>query len=93
MKTVSAFTARTNFGEILNQVYYSGEEIVVERKGKPLVKISRIDKKDSANKKIQLYKDTVSSKILSLAGTIKPTGKLRNLNLDQIRDVVDYSNL
>lgn len=39
MKTVSAYHARTNFGEILNMVYYQGNEVVVERKGKPVVKI------------------------------------------------------
>ncbi len=39
MQTVSAYRARTNFGEILNMVYYQGNEVVVERKGRPLVKI------------------------------------------------------
>lgn len=39
MTTVSAYRARTNFGEILNLVYYRGDEVVVERKGKPVVKI------------------------------------------------------
>lgn len=39
MITVSAYRARTNFGEILNLVYYRGDEVVVERKGKPVVKI------------------------------------------------------
>ena len=42
MKIISAYTARVNFGELLNEVYYKGEEIVVERKGKPMVKISRV---------------------------------------------------
>lgn len=36
MKTVSAYNARTNFGELLNEIYYRGEEIVVEKMGKPV---------------------------------------------------------
>lgn len=43
MKTISAYDARINFGELLNTVYYKGEEIVIERKGKPMVKLIRVD--------------------------------------------------
>lgn len=39
-KVVSALKARKNFGEILNEVYYKGDEVIVERKGKEMVKIS-----------------------------------------------------
>jgi len=45
MKTISAYKARTNFGELLNEVYYKGEEVVVERKGKPMVKITKVKTK------------------------------------------------
>lgn len=44
MKTISAYNARTKFGELLNEVYYKDEEIVVERKGKPMVKITKVKK-------------------------------------------------
>lgn len=44
MKTISAYVARIRFGELLNEVYYRGEEVVVERKGKPMVKISKIER-------------------------------------------------
>lgn len=44
MRTVSAYDARVRFGELLNEVYYRDEEIIVERKGKPMVKISRVEK-------------------------------------------------
>ena len=43
MKTISAYNARTRFGELLNEVYYKDEEIVVERKGKPMVKIVKAE--------------------------------------------------
>lgn len=38
MRSVSAYKARVNFGELLNEVYYRDEEIIIERKGKPMVK-------------------------------------------------------
>lgn len=41
-KTVSAYEARTKFGEILNLVYYQNIEIIVEKMGKPLVKIVKV---------------------------------------------------
>ncbi|KKR33051.1 MAG: Prevent-host-death family protein [Candidatus Gottesmanbacteria bacterium GW2011_GWA2_41_12] len=40
-KTISAYDARTNFGEILNEVYYKNEEVIVTKTGKPMVKIVR----------------------------------------------------
>lgn len=43
MKTVSAYDARIRFGELLNEVYYRGEEVIVERKGRAMVKISKIE--------------------------------------------------
>lgn len=43
MRTVSAYDARVRFGELLNEVYYQDQEIIIERKGKPMVKISRVE--------------------------------------------------
>ena len=48
MRTVSAYDARVRFGELLNEVYYRDEEIIIERKGKPMVKISRVEKPKTA---------------------------------------------
>lgn len=44
MKTVSAKYARQNFSEVLNEVYYGGEEILISRSGKPLVVLVNIKK-------------------------------------------------
>lgn len=44
LKTVSAYEARTNFGELLNLAYYSNYEIVVEKMGKPMVKITKANR-------------------------------------------------
>lgn len=35
-KRVPAMTARKNFGELLESVYHKGDEIIVERAGKPM---------------------------------------------------------
>ena len=37
MKTVTAKEARIHFSELLNEVYYGGEEILITRSKKPLV--------------------------------------------------------
>jgi len=47
-KTVSAYKLRTNLGEHLNDVYYRDNELIIERRGKPLVKIVKIKKMPDA---------------------------------------------
>ncbi|MCL5675967.1 MAG: type II toxin-antitoxin system Phd/YefM family antitoxin [Patescibacteria group bacterium] len=42
MKTVTAKYARQNFAEILNEVYFGHQKIVITRSGKPLVVITSI---------------------------------------------------
>lgn len=43
-RKVSAYKLRTNLGEVLNEVYYKNVEVIVERKGKPLARITRPEK-------------------------------------------------
>lgn len=38
-KTISAFKARTNLGELLNEVYYKHDTIVIEKSGRPVAKL------------------------------------------------------
>jgi len=35
-KTLSAVEARKKFGEVLEGVYYRGDEVIIERAGKPM---------------------------------------------------------
>ncbi len=42
-KIVDATLARRQLGTILDEVYYKGASIIIERKGKPLAKIVPID--------------------------------------------------
>jgi len=39
---ISATKARNNFFEMLNSVIYKGEEFIVEKDGKPVVKVSPV---------------------------------------------------
>lgn len=51
-KTVAAYEARTRLGELLNLVYYKGDTIIIEKMGKPMVKLVSIkEEKDKTNKK------------------------------------------
>lgn len=57
VKTVSSYEARTNLGELINLAYYQGVEVIVERMGKPMVKITRIsDQPISSSQKTALAK-------------------------------------
>ena len=38
-KTINAMRARQNFGQILEQVYYKGEQFVIERAGRPMAAV------------------------------------------------------
>jgi antitoxin (DNA-binding transcriptional repressor) of toxin-antitoxin stability system len=42
-KVVSAMEVGQNFGSLLNQVSWKDEEIVIERAGKPLARLVRVN--------------------------------------------------
>ena len=92
-KTVSAYEARTNLGELINLAYYQGAEIVVKRMGKPMVKIVRIDKdekKQTHSRKTQLSRKARIrkniKKVQKLAGGFK-LGK--GLTVRQINRIIN----
>lgn len=41
-KVVSALKARRNLGELIDKAYYKGEETIIEKKGKPIARITSI---------------------------------------------------
>jgi antitoxin (DNA-binding transcriptional repressor) of toxin-antitoxin stability system len=43
-KIVSAMEARKSFGDLLNQVALKGEEVVIERAGKQLARLSNVER-------------------------------------------------
>lgn len=52
-KTYSAHEVRNNLGEMLNQVYYHGIEIIIEKMKKPVAKIVPIKKEDQKRAKFE----------------------------------------
>jgi len=57
-KTVSAYEARTKLGELMNLVYYNNIDIIVEKMGKPIVRIVRIEENNdtiTTNEKLASY--------------------------------------
>ncbi len=43
-RTISAIEARRNLGELLEGVFYRGDEIIVERAGKPMAMLVPIER-------------------------------------------------
>src|SRR2546421_10295324 len=39
VKTLNALKARQNFGQMLEEVYYKGDQFVIERAGKPMAAV------------------------------------------------------
>ena len=77
LKTVSAYEARTNLGELINLVYYNDFEIVIERMGKPVVKIVGLGKNKFKYPK---------KNILSLAGIWNnKDGEIIEKNINKFR--------
>lgn len=50
MNRVSATDLKNRVADILNEVIFTGSEMIVERYGKPVVKITPIDKAKKAKK-------------------------------------------
>ena len=46
-RTVDATVARRQLGTLLDEVYYKGESIIIERKGKPLAKLAPLSTHES----------------------------------------------
>lgn len=62
-ETISVQKARTSLGEVINKVYYRGLTFVVERKGKPMVKIVPLEgREDDIHARMK--------KLMKLAGSL-----------------------
>ncbi|MDP2720375.1 MAG: type II toxin-antitoxin system prevent-host-death family antitoxin [bacterium] len=42
-KTIAALKARRNLGELLNRAYYKGEDTIIEKRGKPIARVTRVE--------------------------------------------------
>ena len=55
-KTINALKARQNFGEMLEQVYYRGEQFIIERAGKPMAAVVPLSQLEEWQKHFGLVK-------------------------------------
>ena len=61
-KTLTAIKARQNLGEILEEVYYKGDEYIIERAGKPMaavVPLSQLRTREENRKRLFEMMDKV----------------------------------
>lgn len=70
-KRISAFTARTNLGRILNEVYYRGSEFIVERFGAPVAQIGPLKQPPTP------ATDDALERFLSFAGVLSDSDARR----------------
>lgn len=66
-KTINAYKLRTNLGEFLNEVFYKGNEIVIERRGKALAKIVPLESAKVRVKNLEDRKRALSGLVGALS--------------------------
>lgn len=54
-KTVTAMRARGNLGRILEEVYYRGDEYVIERSGKPMAAVVPVEQYEQWRKEREAF--------------------------------------
>lgn len=74
MKISTAIKARTNFGGLLNEVYYKKESVIIERAGKPMAVLLPIEEYELLIKK----KEKTSGKLKELREQTSALAKTLN---------------
>jgi prevent-host-death family protein len=54
-KTVSAMRARGNLGQILEEVYYRGDQYIIERSGKPMAAVVPVEQYEQWQKEREAF--------------------------------------
>lgn len=66
-RTISAMEARRKLGELLEGVYYRGDEVIIERGGKPMAAVLPIERLyaiDAARKRLGALLDDIHSRLV-----------------------------
>ena len=96
-RTIDVTTARRQFGTLLDEVFYKGDIITIERKGKPLARIVPVNNANNEGKnnsslsdeQQQLFDELHSLPALSI--TENPTAVLRkNRNQKRQKAALQY---
>ena len=83
-KTISAIKARKNLGEILNEVYYSGNDYIIERAGKPMVRLIKISFEE---------KGALQESLNDVVTHAKKTLKRNKTNLSSVLDNLEKNRV
>jgi prevent-host-death family protein len=59
-RTVSAVEARKRLGEILESVYYRGDEVIIERAGKPMAVVIPSSRYESLQRQRRRFLDVIA---------------------------------
>jgi prevent-host-death family protein len=58
-KTVNAMRARGNLGQILEEVYYRGDQYIIERSGRPMAAVVPVEQYEQWRKERKAFFDLV----------------------------------
>ncbi len=81
-RSISAMEARKRFGELLEEVYYRGDEVIIERAGKPMAAIVPVAQYDQW----QAQRKTAMARFFALVDQIQEENK--DVPLEEIEAAV-----
>ena len=58
-KTVNAMRARGNLGQILEEVYYRGDQYIIERSGRPMAAVVPVEQYEQWRKERKAFFDLI----------------------------------
>jgi prevent-host-death family protein len=65
VKTINAMKARQNFGQMLEEVYYRGDQFLIERAGKPMaavIPLSQLEELQKLHGRATTGSDTIKER-------------------------------
>lgn len=83
--TISAMDLRRQAGDILNQIYYQNQSIVVERSGEPMAVLIPIRR----FKQMEDRKQQARARVLEIAQEISSTFTASGLSEDEARTLIE----
>jgi prevent-host-death family protein len=86
VQVVSAQQARKQFGEIMNMVYYQDKDVIVERAGKPMIRIIKLPSSFTLQKE-QKMKKLADTMIGSLDKPKHPNWKTEKGTYQAVRNL------
>lgn len=79
IRTINALAARKKFGQLLEEAYYRGDEIIVERAGKPMAVIVSIEE----------FKNWQTERERDFAFLDKIRERSKDLSAEKVEEIVD----